>query len=67
MGKVKERIQLLKKNPAIGKPTEFKSTRILVMGHYSIIYKYFSFQILVTGFWDNRRDPVQLLRSLKKD
>lgn len=63
---IKERIRLLKQNPDLGKPTNFSSTRILVMGHYSIIYKINLPHITISGFWDNRRDPAELLEILKK-
>lgn len=37
--KINERIGLLKQNPEIGKLTEFKNTRAVSLGHYSIFYQ----------------------------
>ena len=62
---IKKRIQLLKRNPEIGKKTNFDTTRMLVMGHYSIIYQPHLPRLIITGIWDNRRDPAQLLNFLK--
>ncbi|MBK3520069.1 type II toxin-antitoxin system RelE/ParE family toxin, partial [Carboxylicivirga marina] len=36
---IKERINLIKDNPEIGKPTELNFIRGLSLGHYSILYK----------------------------
>ncbi len=63
-GKIKERIQLLKKNPELGKKTEFELTRAISLGHYSILYKFKKSRIFITGFWDNRQDPNKLLKFL---
>ncbi|MCD4679736.1 MAG: type II toxin-antitoxin system RelE/ParE family toxin [Bacteroidales bacterium] len=63
--KIKERIILLKLNPEIGKRTEFENTRAISLGHYSILYKNISTEIIITGFWDNRQDPKKLLKFLK--
>jgi len=63
--KIKERTELLKKNPKIGKKTEYGNTRAISLGHYSILYKKLKLRIVITGFWDNRRDPEKLLKFLK--
>ena len=63
---IRERSKILKMNPEIGKPTNFESTRILIMKHYSIVYKLALPKIIITAFWDNRKDPKQLLDLLKK-
>ena len=62
---IKVRTQLLKEHPELGRSTNFKSTRMLVMGHYSIIYQLFLPKVIITGFWDNRRDPRELLQFLR--
>jgi len=64
--KIKAQIELLKNNPELGKKTDFKETRTISMGHYSIFYKKVNFQIIITGFWDNRRDPKKLFAFLKR-
>jgi len=63
---IKERIYLLKKFPNLGKITEFKNTRVISLGHYSIFYQFIENSIIITGFWDNRQNPKKLLEVLKK-
>jgi plasmid stabilization system protein ParE len=60
-----ERIEVLKQNPEIGKPTGFKNTRAVSLGHYSIFYKVDTTQLIITAFWDNRQDPSKLKKLLK--
>jgi len=64
--KIKERIGLLKTNPNIGIKTEFKETRVLSLGHFSIFYKKSGSIIYITAFWDNRQDPEKLIKFLKQ-
>lgn len=63
--KIIERLNLLKLSPEIGKLTEFKNTRAISLGHYSIFYQFDTTRLIVTGFWDNRREPGKLLKFLK--
>ena len=63
--KMKERINFLKVNPEIGKPTEFKNTRVISLMHYSIFYQRLEMKLIITGFWDNRQNPRKLLNFLK--
>jgi len=65
--KIKERTELLKNNTELGKKTDFKDTRTISMGHYRILYKKILFQIIITGFWDNRQDPKKLITFLKRN
>ena len=62
---IKERITLLKTYPELGKKTEFKGTRIISLGHYSILYKKSGQKIIITGFWDNRQNPKKLIEFLR--
>lgn len=64
--KIRQRIIVLKNNPGIGKLTVLKNTRVLSMKHYSLLYKTNSSQIIITAFWDNRRNPEELLRFLRE-
>ncbi|UPT71170.1 MAG: type II toxin-antitoxin system RelE/ParE family toxin [Flavobacterium sp. JAD_PAG50586_2] len=64
--KIKERTNLLKQNPDLGKKTDFNSTRVLSLGHYNILYQKSDTKIIITGFWDNRQEPEKLLKFLKK-
>jgi len=61
---IKERTDLLKSNPDLGKKTEFNNTRAISLGHYSILYQRTINKIIITGFWDNRQSPQKLLRFL---
>lgn len=49
---IKERTKLLKINPDLGKKSEFNQTRILSLGHYSILYRKIDYRIIITGFWE---------------
>jgi len=64
--KIGERTKLLKRNPELGKKTDFKNTRAVSLGHYSILYQIIDDKIIITGFWDNRQEPKKLLKFLKK-
>jgi plasmid stabilization system protein ParE len=64
--KIKERTNLLKQNPDLGKKTDFKNTRAISLGHYSTLYQKSNFKIIITGFWDNRQEPEKFLKFLKK-
>lgn len=47
---IKERTNILKTNPELGKKTEFNNTRVISLGHYSILYQKFNSKIIITGF-----------------
>lgn len=64
--KIKERTNLLKNNPDLGKTTNFKNTRAISLGHYSILYQKSDLKIIITGFWDNRQNPEKLYQFLMK-
>ncbi len=65
--KINNRIELIKTHPKIGKKVEFDTTRIISLGHYSILYKQINSEIYITGFWDNRQDPKKLLDFIKNN
>ncbi len=62
---IRQRINLLKDSPELGKATNFSHNRVLILKHYSILYKVSLPKIFITGFWDNRKDPKKLLNFLK--
>jgi len=64
--RISERTNLLKQNPDLGKKTDFKDTRAVSLGHYSILYQKFDSKIVITGFWDNRQEPEKLWKFLLK-
>ncbi len=61
-----ERTTILKKNPELGKKTEFNDTRVISLGHYCILYRKVNSKIIITGFWDNRQNPDKLLKFLSQ-
>ena len=63
---IKERTYILKTNPELGKKTEFNNTRVISLGHYSILYRKVNSKIIITGFWDNRQNPDKLLNFLNQ-
>jgi len=65
--KIMERTSLLKSQPKLGVRSDFKSVRIVSLGHYSILYKIEEQKIIIVGFWDNRQDPDKLLRYITND
>ena len=64
---IKERTNILKTNPELGKKTEFNDTRVISLGHYSILYRKVDSKIMISGFWDNRQNPVKLLNFLTQE
>ena len=52
--------------PEIGKSVDFKNTRAVSLGHFSILYQHIENSIIITAFWDNRDDPSKLLSILKE-
>jgi plasmid stabilization system protein ParE len=62
---VAERTKQIAKTPFIYKSADFKNTRVVSLGNFSIFYKLTDEEILITAFWDNRQDPKKLLRILK--
>ena len=62
---VKKKTALIAQSPFIYKATDFKDTRVAVLGNFSLLYKVTDKEILITAFWDNRQDPKRLLKILK--
>jgi hypothetical protein len=48
----------------MGKLTNFRETRAIIMGHYSILSQVQQPRIIITGFWDNRQNPEKLFKFL---
>ena len=63
---IREWTSIIKANPEIGKLTNHGSMRSISFRHYSLFYQVKLPQIIITAFWDNRRDPGTLLRFLKE-
>ena len=63
---IHERVQLISNYPEAGKATNHLDTREAAMGNFSIYYKNESTRIVITSFWDNRQNPENLFKSIKK-
>jgi plasmid stabilization system protein ParE len=61
---IANRLKAIQNHPESYKQTNFPGTRISAMGYFSILYKITDEQLIVTAFWDNRQDPVRLLKLL---
>ncbi len=62
---VSERTKQIAENPLIYRATDFQKTRVASLGNFSIYYKVYDSEIIITAFWDNRQDPKELLGILK--
>lgn len=62
---IRERIELIKNHPKTGKSTIHKDTKMVAMCHYSLFYKVYKNEIIITAFWDNRQDSKKLFFLLK--
>jgi len=56
------RTKQIAENPFIFKSTNFKDVRVASLGNFSIYFKVFEEEIIITAFWDNRQDPVKLVK-----
>ncbi len=63
--KITERVNLLKRNPELGKKTDYINTRAISLGHYSILYQIIELKIIITGIWDNRQNQERLIDFLR--
>ncbi len=52
--------------PFIYKNTDFKDIRVAYLENFSIYYKVYEKEIIITAFWDNRQDPKKLLEILER-
>jgi toxin YoeB len=57
LDKIEASLETLKLNEFIGRLTNNKKTRVIVMDVYLIFYEVQKDRIEVLSFWDNRQDP----------
>lgn len=62
---VSDRTKQIAEMPLIYKATDFKDIRVASLGNFSIYYKVSEKEIIITAFWDNRQDPLRLLKMLE--
>ena len=66
LDKVEQHIEWISTFPFHCPESLYSNHRISAMGHYSIIYQVTDHEIWVTAFWDNRRDPQELINVIRK-
>ena len=62
---IRERLNVISKNPKAFKLSTFQNVRVSALGHFSIYYKFTEQELIVVAFWDNRQDPKKLLEKIK--
>lgn len=62
---VSKRTNQIAEQPFIFKLTDFNDTRVASLGNFSIYYKCYEKEIIITAFWDNRQNPKKLLKILE--
>ena len=62
---LKEKINLIRDQNYIGKPTNIKDVRATLISHFTVFYKINPDEIIIVGIWDNRRNPEDLLKNLE--
>lgn len=65
-GLINEAIELLSKNPKLGRKTDDGKARVKIIRDYHIIYEEESDRIIILMIWDSRRDPEKLKEQLRK-
>ena len=61
---IRRRLDTLVQFPESGRKTEFHNTFVTSLVHYSIFYQLQKMKLIITGFWDNRQDPIKLVKLL---
>jgi len=64
---IDSQIQVILSHPESFKSTNYPGTRQSALGHFSIYYKITKEKLMITAFWDNRKDPKTLLDRIRKD
>ena len=60
-------IKIISKHPHAFKESEIENVHESSMGHFSIYYKSTSEQLIILAFWDNRQDPKELIKAIRKN
>ena len=54
---INSKLKLASKYPNLGKASEKRCYRVIVLGNYSIVYKKKSSELIVLAIFDNRQSP----------
>jgi plasmid stabilization system protein ParE len=63
---IAQRVEFLVNNPEIYIKTNSSDIRTSTLGHYNIFYKTTSTELIIMAFWDNRQNPENLSKILKR-
>jgi addiction module RelE/StbE family toxin len=58
-------VDLIAKYHKVGKASGYNETRIKIVRDYLIVYKEYESLILIITVWDNRRNPLKLIKILQ--
>jgi hypothetical protein len=62
---INDRINFLRAYPLSSIKSSFSGVRMAAMGHFILFYRIEEDTLWVMSFWDNRRDPKELFRTIK--
>jgi len=62
---IRESLNLIRKYPCIGKPTNRKNIRIKIVRDYFLIYEITNNEIVILRIWDSRQNPKELERTIE--
>jgi len=57
---INSRIKTVRSYPKLGKPTNIKGYRAIVIGHYNIVYRIRNESIVIVAVFDTRQSPEKL-------
>ena len=63
-GLFRKKVEHLRIQNYLGKPTNFLDVRATLVSHFTIFYKMRHTEIIIVGIWDNRRNPDDLRKNL---
>lgn len=58
---IREAIQLIKRHPQIGRPTDIEGVRVKIIRDYLMFYEITDSNIYILTIWDNRQNPEDLI------
>jgi toxin YoeB len=59
-------VELISKQPEVGRKIAKSNTRVKVVKDYFIIYVFNELEVDILIIWDTRQNPIKLERQLKK-
>ena len=62
---LKRKVELIRSQNYVGKPTNYKDVRATLVHHFTLFYKVTEQEIIIVGIWDNRRNPDDLYKNIE--